>query len=183
MVRRTVRPRPGARAHRPSRRTQPAREGAAPAGAAGHEERRERDLPTRLGAPVGSTSPAASTTSVRILRPRLVHLHRAAAERLLVKLFDGHLRFRVGAHLDERKPPSLPRELVAGHEHRSHRTRLREQLFELRLLHLVREIPDVQPAAHVTLLTRALDSRRTDPTGARRRKETGEWAYSSLRPN
>src|SRR6185503_8704888 len=105
-------------------------------------------LPTRLGATAGSASSTAASTTVGFLRPRLVDFHRSAAERLLVKLLDGHLRLRVGAHLDKRKSPPLARELVTGHEHGCDRARLREQLLDLRLLHLVGEIADVQPATH-----------------------------------
>src|SRR5262245_61347501 len=78
-------------------------------GGAGPRARAERrlsgSLPTRLG--TTARSPPATTTSATMgfLRPRLVDFHRAAAERLLVKFLDGRLRFRVSAHLDERKPP------------------------------------------------------------------------------
>src|SRR5436189_3671263 len=68
-------------------------------------------LPARLGATVGAAAATATATAttVRFLRPRLVDLHRSATERLLMKLLDGHLRLRVGTHLDEREPPPLAR--------------------------------------------------------------------------
>ena len=76
-----------------------------------------------------------------------------------MKLFDGHLRFRVGAHLDERKPRPCPVELSRGTKTEATEPACANNCSSSDSCTWYERFPTLQPAAHVTLLTRALHSR------------------------
>src|SRR5947199_54187 len=104
----------------------------------------------RLTVPVAhAAAPAAATTPAGGPLAGLAHRERPAAERLAVQRVHGGLRLGVRRHLDEGEAAG-PAGLAIGHDLDlvNLTTVLLEEGAQLVLVHLVRQVPDVQSLSH-----------------------------------
>src|SRR5207249_5536234 len=104
----------------------------------------------RLTVPVAhAAAPAATTTPAGGPLAGLAHRERPAAERLAVQRVHGGLRLGVRRHLDEGEAAG-PAGLAIGHDLDlvNLTTVLLEEGAQLVLVHLVRQVPDVQSLSH-----------------------------------
>src|SRR2546429_378982 len=104
----------------------------------------------RLTVPVAhAAAPAAATTPAGGPLAGLAHRERPAAERLAVQRVHGGLRLGVRRHLDEGEAPGAAG-LAIGHDLDLFNltTVLLEEGAQLVLVHLVRQVPDVQSLSH-----------------------------------
>src|SRR5262245_59690710 len=114
-------------------------------------------LPARLSASAAAFAIAAEAAAAAKptgrFRPRLVHGERATTHLVAVELRRRLLRFLVGRHFDERKPARAPGCRIAHHADRFDGSRLAEELLQFRLARCVGNVPDVQPATHLSTLS------------------------------
>jgi hypothetical protein len=139
-------------------------------------------LPARpaSAAPASSTIAAAATAAATAtevaaanrLRPRLVDDQRPAIKLVLMEFVDRLLRVFVGRHFDKRKPARPAGGLVAHHAHVVDSSGAAEEFCQFFVRALIREVANVQSAAHrCETLSRASD--RNGELSARERPNTG----------
>jgi hypothetical protein len=147
--------------------------------------RLRRPLPARLAtataatAAVSSATASAAATEVAAtnrLRPRLVDDQRATVELILMQFVDRLLSVLIAHHFDECESARTPSGLVAHDANVIHCTGAAEQLRELFVRAFIREVANVQSAAHrCETLSRASADRNGD-LSARERLNTGQSA-------
>ena len=120
---------------------------------------RLKRLPARL-APAATTSTsetaaAAPTKPARRRRSGFVHRNAASAEVGVVELVDGCLSCLFRGHFHESETPGPTGRLIAHHADRINRTCLGEEILELGLLGVKRQISDKQLPIHASSFSSA----------------------------
>src|SRR5688572_17157590 len=123
--------------------------------------------PAVPAATAAATAAAAeATTAAALAGLGLVDGQRPAIVLLAVERGDRRLRLFVRTHLHEPEAFAPAGVAVADHLSAAHRAVLREQLLQLRAVHVVAQVSDVQPPAHQVLLYCALGRLVTVRPGA-----------------
>ena len=125
-----------------------------------------------------ATTPAAATTAAAaaLTGTRFVHGQVTTTEVLAVERFDRRPRLVVVGELDEPEPARAPRLAVDGDRRADHLPVCVEQPAEFRVVHAVRQVPDIQlhrgPSLRSSRGSRATGTPPTRASGAQRQQCT-----------
>lgn len=103
---------------------------------------------TAITAAAATAAIASATALARFARTGFVHRQTATVMILIIQRADGFLSLGVGAHLDETEATAAPGFSVGGDLRALNRSKLRKQLFEIRIRNLEGQITNVKPSSH-----------------------------------